>query len=149
MGMRSKDYDEYQMINRQKIASRTMIITFLLVFINGIVSNKYDWARPLTQALIILVLATGYFVTCAIFKNAYWRRKEKNPYVNMLLLALVGILNIVQFFSNLSFFGRAHPINDGKFGDGITSLVAGAYFLYISVIFLIKILLERRHNDDE
>ena len=147
--MENNYYDEYQMINRQKIAFRTFLITLILVFLNGIIAEMYVWAAPIIQAMIILVLATGYFTTCAIFKNAYLNRKVKNPYVNVFLFAILGISNAVVSFSSLSRLGRAYLIHDGKLGDGIMPLILGVFFLYISVITLIKVISERRQNDDE
>ena len=147
--MWDNNYDEYQMINRQKIAFRTLIITLILVFLNGIILDAYDWAAPTVQAMIIIILATGYFVTCATFKNAYLSRKVKNSYGTVFLFAVLGILNAGISFRSLSFLGRVHLIRDGKLSDGITPLLLGGFFLYISVITLIKGLLERRQTKDE
>ena len=142
-------YDEYQMINRQKIAFTTFTITLILVFLNGVIANMYEWAAPLIQAMVILMLSTGYFVTCAIFKNAYLSQKVKKSYINVFSFAILGILNAVISFSSLSRLGRAYLIHDGKLGDGIMPLLLGIYFLYLSAIALIKAILERRKYEVE
>ena len=149
MSMNNNHYDEYQMLNRQKIAVRTLAITLTLVFLNGLFSTATEWAAPMIQALVILTIAAGYFVTCAIFKDAYLSRKIKNSYVSVFSFSLLGILNVWQSFHSLSFLGRAHLIHDGKLGDGFAPLLLGLFFLYCSVITLIKVILERRQNDKE
>ena len=147
--MNDNNYDEYQVINRHKIAFRAFIITLVLVFLNGMISNTYDWAAPIIQAMIILMLSTGYFVTCAIFKNAYLSIKVKKPYVGVFSFAILGILNAALSFNSLARLGRAYLIHDGKLGDGIMPLLLGIYFLYLSAITLIKVILERRQNKDD
>jgi len=147
--MMNNNYDEYQMINRQKIAFRTLIITLILVILNGMISSTYDWAPPMVQALLIIMLAAGYFVTCAIFKNAYLSRKLKNSYLTVLSFATLGMLNIALAFSSLSLLGFSHLIYNGRLNDGIVPLLSGVFFLYFSVITLIKVLWERRQNEND
>ena len=151
MTMRDNNYDEYQMINRQKIAFRTLVITLILVFLNGMITEMHEWATPTIQATLILELATGYFITCAIFKNAYLSRKVKNPYANAILFAILGISNVVAPIVFLARLGSSHLISDGKLTSEtipIMPLILGVFFLYISAIIFIKALMERRQNDD-
>ena len=86
--MDNKHYDEYQIINRHKIAFQTLMITVSLVLLNGIISDIYEWARPILQASIIVHISVGYFATRAIFKNAYFGMNEKKYYINLLFLLL-------------------------------------------------------------
>ena len=147
--MNNENYDEYQIINRQKIAFQTLIITLALVLLNGAIANFYEWTSPLLQAIVILYFSIGYFITRAIFKNAYLSTKVKHSYISALCFFVVGILNTWVFFRSLSYFGYAALIRDGKLHDGANPLMLGVFFLYVSAIIIITILLDRRQNEEE
>ena len=146
--MKNNYYDECQLINRQKIAFQALLITLILVFLNGMIATFHEWATPMIQAIVIIQLAMGYFVTCAVFKNAYLGLKSKNSYGNSIIFALLGLSNVAVSYSALTRLGAAHLISGGKLSDAAGSLLSGIFFLYVSAVILIKVLLDRRKSED-
>ena len=68
--MNQREYDEYQLQQRQKIAMQTLLLTLGLILADGIVRTGWgEWAEPMMEALLI-VLPALYVLTLAICKNA-------------------------------------------------------------------------------
>ena len=49
-----EQYDERQLQWRQKIALQTLLLTLLLIFVNGVAKTFYLWAEPMTETVVLL-----------------------------------------------------------------------------------------------
>ncbi len=90
--MNEREYDEYQLQQRQKIAMQTLLLTLVLILADGIVRTGWgEWAEPMMEALLLIVLPALYFLTLAICKNAYFGRSGSwLSWVYLALGALFG-----------------------------------------------------------
>lgn len=147
--MEKENFDEYQIITRQKIAYQSLFITFTLVLINGWISTDHTWASPMIQAFVIIVIPTLYFVTCTVLKNAYLSNKTKFPLIQAFLFIGLGVLDVVVSFNAYTRGGVTSFIADGKLIDGVTPILLAIFFFYIGGIILAKYLLEKEKDIHE
>lgn len=145
--MSKQNFDEYQIIKRQRIAFETLFITFVLVFLNGWITSSYLWAPPMIQALIVVIFPTMYFVTRAVFKNAYLSNKVKHPLSNTAFFVGLGVVNLIVAFSAYRNLGVKHFFDHGRLTANISPIILAIFFIHIGTMILIKHLTERRSAD--
>lgn len=76
--MKTARYDEFQLANRHRIAFQTLIITFLMIMINGYVKFFYGvWAEPMLEMLVMIIIPVMYFTIMSTAKNAYLGQKDQ------------------------------------------------------------------------
>ncbi len=144
--MSGREYDEYQLHWRQKIAMQTLLLTLFLILADGIVRTGWgEWAEPMVEALLLIVLPTLYFLTLAICKNAYFGRS--GSWLSWVYLAL-GALFWGEFLFSWA-AGRVAFVEDGLLSISIQPLVMGLFFCYIAVLGLIRRGIERRREQRE
>lgn len=139
------NYDEYQITVRHRLAFWSLLLTFTLIIINAFIKSWYDWAVPGVEAIVLIGVPTLFFVTGAVFQNAYISRREKGPW---LTVGLFGGLAVVEFVSFLAGAGAGELVRDGRLYYGFTPLVLFVFFAYLAVILVIKALLDRRKGEE-
>ena len=93
-----KQYDERPLQWRQKIALQTLLLTLLLIFINGVVKTFYIWAEPMTETVVLLCVPTLFFTIRAVEKDAFlqMRAKAGRAIAGFGVVCVFGIIVIVQ-----------------------------------------------------
>ena len=143
--MEKKNYDEYQIKIRHRLAFQTMLLTFVLIIANAFVKSWYVWAEPGAEAIVLVGVPTLYFVTGAVLQNAYISAKERGPWVTIMLFGLLAVVELFSFLAG----GIGRLITDGRLSTGALPLALFVLFGYLSIILLIKELLNRRKGDEE
>ncbi|MCB5940629.1 hypothetical protein LJB68_03495 [bacterium 210820-DFI.6.52] len=144
--MNGREYDEYQLQQRQKIAMQTLLLTLVLILADGIVRTGWgEWAEPMMEALLLIVLPALYFLTLAICKNAYFGRS--GSWLSWVYLALGALFGGEFLFSWAA--GRVAFVKDGLLSISIQPLVMGVFFCYIAGLSLIRRGIERRREQRE
>ena len=64
-------YDEYQLFTRYRLGYHTMFLTEILIVVNILLCMRRPWASTMVQMTALLVLPGLYFITGAVFRNAY------------------------------------------------------------------------------
>ena len=142
----NREYDEYQQHWRQKIAMQTLLIAFALVLTNGVVRTAVgEWADPLMEALLLIVLPTLYFLTLAICKNAYFGRSGRG--FSWVYLGLSAFFLVTFLLSWRD--GQVAALHDGRLSASLQPLVMGVFFAYISLLSLVRQGIERRRERRE
>lgn len=131
------NFDEMQTIERQRIAFRTLILTLILIFINGLIKTKYIWASPSTESFFLLIIPTLYFITCSIIKNAYFPIKVKS--FNTIII-LWGALFIIQLFVIASSVinGNFIIIENASLTNEFQKILLAILFGYLTFLLLVK-----------
>lgn len=137
------NFDEYQIITRQKTAYRALIITLILVFINGMIADYYMWAPSPIQALFIITIPTMYFSARTIFKNAYLGNRTKHPALNGALFLCLGLFCLAESLSRGLKEGLSYYVANGRLQNTVSSPILAVFFLYISALILIKCILDK------
>ena len=142
--MEKKNYDEYQIKIRHRLAFHTMLLTFVLIIGNAFIKSWYVWAEPGAEAMVLVGVPTLYFITGAVLQNAYISAKERSPWVTIILF---GLLAVVELFSFL-LGGADRLVIDGRLSTGVLPLALFILFGYLSLILLVKELLNRREREE-
>lgn len=143
--MEKKNYDEYQIKIRHRLAFHTMLLTFVLIIANAFVKSWYVWAEPGVEAIVLVGVPTLYFVTGAVFKNAYISANERSPWATIMLFGLLAVAELFSFLAG----GMGRLITDGRLSTGAMSLALLILFGYLSLILLVKELLNRREREEQ
>ncbi|MFW5894377.1 MAG: DUF6773 family protein [Bacillota bacterium] len=138
--MNSENYDERQKFVNYRLSHHTLIIVFGLLILNAIVKSTsgITWAEPTAEMILYITIPGLYYVGRSIFSDAYVGTKDtvKKNVVTFLLLALLFILP--------SFFFYDDPIvQEGVLTDTATSLIAGLFFVFISILHGIKLIMDK------
>lgn len=93
-----KQYDERQLQWRQKVALQTLLLTLLLIFINGVVKTFYIWAEPMTETVVLLCVPMLFFTIRAVEKDAFFQMRAKagRAIAGFGVVCVFGIIVIVQ-----------------------------------------------------
>lgn len=139
------NFDEMQIIERQRISFRTLILTLVLIFINGLIKTKYIWATPSTETIFLLIIPTLYFTTCSIIKNAYFAMKVEN-FISYIILW--GALFIIQLFAigNSVLNNNFTVIKNACLTNEFLKILLAILFGYLTLLLIIKKIIDR-YND--
>jgi hypothetical protein len=144
--MKNKRYDEFQIANRHKIAFQTLILTMILIGLNGYIKEGYGtWASPLLEAFIMVWIPGLYFAVMAISKNAYFSKKDYPvPVVVLLgLAATMGVFSTVPFI-----FSVGYPlIENGRLNDRIMGLLIAIISVGMGVALIVRKVVNRRMDE--
>lgn len=120
--MKATQYDEFQLANRHRIAFQTLVITFLMIMINGYVKSFYAvWAEPMLEMLVMILIPVMYFTIMSIAKNAYFRQKDQ-PVFFIVGMAIATILFAATVISNIT-SGMFILVENGQLTHQVGSLL--------------------------
>jgi len=68
--MKNVQYDEYQMLNRQKIAYQSFFIAIPLIIINSLINTIHIWAVPIYEGFVLAGIPLLYFITGSTYGNS-------------------------------------------------------------------------------
>lgn len=142
----NQKFDELQMLNRQKIAFDTLILTLVLIFVDGFVKTFYIWATPMVESLVLLCIPTAFFTTRAIMKNAYFvtRVKIKNEIWGFGLICAFGIIIIAQSI----FSGTLNIIENGMLSDDVSFPILILTCIFIVLAMIVKAVKDGKEGDN-
>lgn len=141
-----ENFDELQVRNRQRIAYQTMFFMLIMLLINGIIKEFFigEWASPMVEANIMIVLPALYFVSACIWKNAYFTEIILSTDVIMVIFMLGGLASVVA-----SFTGDRSFIVDNMLMPVNILLITGIFFLLISIQYWLKRVIDKKKYKDE
>lgn len=131
-------YDEYQLFTRYRLGYHTMFLTEILIVVNILLCMRRPWASTMVQMTALLVLPGLYFITGAVFRNAYLEIGARH-WVHGLCSMGIALLGILVFTVS-------DPVllQDGMVTDDVIQLAVGICWLYLGAILLIKAYLNFR-----
>ncbi len=147
--MKKNDFDEYQISIQKQLCLQTLIVTLVSVMANGIISNFYTWASPITQASIIIFLAAAYFSVVAIIKGVYFTNNQRNTKLYTIIFFVASMLHFVPCIIILTTVGITFYIESYVLKEGILSPIAGIYFMLIVISLFIKSNKDKGNVEDE
>ncbi|MHA6259260.1 hypothetical protein ACXYMX_05020 [Sporosarcina sp. CAU 1771] len=120
--MKTEGYDEFQQATQHKIAFQTLLITFVLIMLNGYTKLIYgDWAaNPMIEMLVMIYIPAMYFTLTSITKNAYLRKKD-HPVVFIVLMGFAFILSSASVISSVT-SGMFLLVENGQLSDQLGSV---------------------------
>ena len=143
----SKYYDEKQLVDRYRISFETMMLTFLLISICGMIKIFHGpWAADNTEMVILLSIPFTYFSIRSVLKGAYFSR-DKNHTLVLILFAFIGIINIATVA--ISVMGGKTLIENGMLTENLFQLFIALPFFAIIVSYLIKKMINKNIEEDE
>ena len=141
------NFDEKQLIDRYKISFETMWLIIILISVNGMIKIVYGaWAVASTEMAILLFPPMIYFVTRSIMKNAYFSISQKS-HTSLVMFVFISVLYISIFIITL--MDGESIIENGMLSGNLSYLFMGLSFLFISVVYLIKNVMNRAVKEDE
>ncbi len=96
------------------------------------------------EAMVLVGVPTLYFVTGAVLQNAYISAKERSSWVTIILFGLLAVAELFSFLAG----GMGGLITDGRLSAGAMPLALLILFGYLSLILLVKELLNRREREE-
>ena len=146
--MKKSNYDELQLKVRYKIAAQCLGIIFVLTFVNGFINEAFVWAMPSTQALVIILFTTIYFIIVTTLKGAYISNKEKNPLVTIISFAIIAIVSLLGFVGGFSRIGLEYILKDNMLTSSSATLIMAIFWSIASLVNLYKYLKSRNVIDE-
>ncbi|MDR2944222.1 MAG: hypothetical protein LBU81_03960 [Methanosarcinales archaeon] len=144
----SKNYDERQMIDRYKISFETMLLTFVLIFISGMINIFHGpWAAGNTQMMILLSIPTSYFAVRVVLKRAYFSVRQKSYAVSLILFGATGLLNLGNFVLDLMNGGSI--IENGVLSEDLFSFFLALPFILIPAAYFILKQTDKNNAEDD
>jgi len=142
--------DEYQLHVRNKISHETLLFTFLIILVNGVIKSFYLYAHPFIEGMITIYIALSYFfVRKQFFGVDFTEQHAKQPLraqLNLSLLSLfAGIMSSYIFLPD-AFSGKLQLIEDGVIGFDILFIYNTVYFLIVGIIGLIRYLVNDKRR---
>ena len=89
-------YDEYQLFTRYRLGYHTMFLTEILIVVNILLCMRRPWASTMVQMTALLIFPGLYFITGAVFRNAYLEIGARH-WVHGLCSMGIGLLGILVF----------------------------------------------------
>lgn len=133
-----KQFDEMQLIARQKAAMHGFVLLVGLTFLGGIVGSL-GWLDAFDVSVICIFAAVTVFGCECILRNAYFRAgEESRPWI-FILLSLT-VLNGVAV---------ARHVYDGTFMESILNLCCAVGLCAVLVANLIQRQRNKRELEDE
>lgn len=146
--MREARWDEYQLQKRRQYGSQALYITFALILINGIIKTTYIWAKPMTEAVLLIVIPGVYVGVRAIWNHAYISKKDPYPGFTMFMLGAVAVLNFVIVGLSI-YWGVFEIVEDGKLNEQAGILAGPSMIGVLAIVWLIRRAVDRRADAGE
>ncbi|WNY24104.1 hypothetical protein MmiHf6_14330 [Methanimicrococcus hongohii] len=144
----SKHYDEKQLLDRYRISFETMWLTFLLIFVSGMVKIFYGpWAADNTEMMVLVSLPIAYFMVRSVLKGAYFSVQQKSYAGTLIFLAAIGLLNIG--ISAVSLMNNGSIIENGMLSENLFQFFLGLPFILIPIAYLIKKKVGKNDAEDD
>ena len=144
--MKSKRYDEFQIANRHKIAFQSLILTMILIGLNGYVKARlWNWTSHYLESFILVWIPGMYFAIMSIAKNAYFSRNDYPVFV----VVTLGLCVTMGVFSTVPFiFSETHPfIENGQLSDRIMGLLIAVSSGGMGVSMIVRRVVNRGGGD--
>lgn len=140
--MKNEQFDELQVRNRQRISYQTMFLMLVLILINGIVKECFisNWATPILEANLLVIIPALYFISMCIWKNAYFTNTGIKSNITMIIFLILGIIMVVLAIINENGFIYNNMLNFNP---------TGIFFVAISLQYWIKGLIDRIKNKND
>ena len=133
-----KQFDEMQLIARQKAAVHGFALLAVLTFLGGIVIDLH-WLGGFDTAIICIFAAVTVFGCECILRNAYFRAgEESRPW--MFILGSLTVLNAVAVIRH---------VYDGTFMESILNLCCAVALGTVLMVNLIQRGRNQRELEDE
>lgn len=133
-----KQFDEMQLIARQKAAMHGFVLLMLLTFLGGIVSSL-EWLDAFDVSIICIFASVTVFGCECILRNAYFRAgEESRPW--MFILGSLTVLNAVAVIRHAC---------DGTFMESILNLCCAVALGTVLMVNLIQRGRNKRELEDE
>jgi len=143
----SKYYDEKQLVDRYRISFETMMLTFILISISGMIKIFHGpWAADNTEMALLLSIPFTYFSIRSVLKGAYFSRDENHTFV-LILFALIGILNVATVV--ISVLGGKMLIENGMLTENLFQLFIALPFFAIIASHLVTKMANKKTEEDE
>lgn len=146
--MIKENFDELQLKTRYKIASQCLGILLFLTIANGFINEKFVWALPSTQALVLVMITTSYFIIMTTLKDAYISNKEKNPMMTVIYFGIIAIVSFIVFLGGFSRVGMEYIAKDNMLTSSSGTLFMGLFWSVCSLTNLYKFLKNRNARDE-
>ena len=132
----SKNLDEKQLIDKYRISFETMLLTFLLIFIDCMIKLFYGpWAVDTTEMIILISLPSTYFLVRSVMKGAYFSRTD-NRTLTLAFSAFIVIISI--YIYALSATEGNWVLENGLLSGNLFQLFIALPFFATIVAYLIK-----------
>jgi len=136
--MNRETFDEYQKMIRYRIAFETLIIVFVLMFIKAFMDEYHVFDLPLIETMVLYFIATAYYVTRTILKNAYFSLQAESTGKIVSRFGYVAIfwdvISIILYIRYLS-----SPMNDIEKAKNLLPIfLPAALFSYIAILAFIR-----------
>ena len=143
----SKNLDEKQLIDKYRISFETMLLTFLLIFIDCMIKLFYGpWAEDPTEMIILISLPSTYFLVRSVMKEAYFSRND-NRTLTLVLSAFIVIINIYIYV--LSATEGNWIFENGLLSGNLFQLFFALPFFATIVAYLIKKVASKDVEEDK
>ncbi len=146
--MSKKNYDEMQLTIRYKTATHCLGIILALTFANGFINEKFVWAPPSTQSLVIIMFTTMYFIIVTTLKGAYISNKEKNSLFTVVVFAIIAVISFVGFVGGFNEIGIEYILKDNMLTSSSATLFMTVFWSISSLANLYKFLKNRNVIDE-
>ncbi|MFP4078210.1 MAG: hypothetical protein ACLFUQ_03590 [Candidatus Izemoplasmataceae bacterium] len=138
--MNNKNYDERQKFVNYRLSHHSLMIVFILLIVNALFKSTSGttWAEPTAEMILTITIPGIYYVSRSIFSDAYvgTRDSVRKNVVTFLFLA-------VLFFLASNLFYADPIVEEGMLTDTATPLIAGIFFVVISVLHGIKLIKDK------
>lgn len=133
-----KQFDEMQLIARQKAAMHGFVLLMVLTFLGGIVSDL-GWLDAFDMSVICIFAAVTVFGCECILRNAYFRAgEESRPW--LFIIGSLTVLNTVAVVRH---------VYDGTFMESILNLCCAVGLCAVLTANLIQRQRNKRELEDE
>ncbi len=116
-------YDECQRVVRNKYAYSTLIMVFVFVLLESLISAYFIWAEPITRTMVVLCVPYIYYITNLANQSALMSFVSKKNFTSLWLLFIFDILLTVWIIRDIYLEGFNGIIKDGIFQNNVGILI--------------------------
>ena len=144
-----KHYDEKQLLDMYRISCETMLFTFVLITINGLIKMIYrPWAVASTEAATLILIPLTYFAIRSVLSEAYFSRQTKSYKWTFVWTTSIGILSLVDMIIGHLVFGHS-IIEDGVLSGYFYNFFLSVFLLSVPITYFIKKVIVKKVGEDE
>lgn len=127
-------------LSETKIWMYSFIALFVLVVVNGMISQYTMWAPPLVQAEVIAGISLCGFVTSCVVKDLLFINKNKIYLLLFSIQFLYGIYILGLSLFNVNKFGVSYLLIENHLTLESGMLFSGFLCVYISLLCITNLL---------
>lgn len=143
--MKTKRYDEFQTAKRNKIAMHTLILLFIMVWLNGFFKLSYgEWAPPMLEMYVLIFIPVMYMTNRLIIENAYLSRTD----YPLLIIILFGLASVLSIFATVPSMidGRFQLVEGKQLSDQTGSLLMMIFSCAITISLAMRLYVNHKIN---